>query len=155
MSLSLGVQAEQLSVGSDFPRVTLLDWEGASVELRDDREEIVVVEFWASWCTPCRSILPEVAALVRERAQGMHVYAVNIDRDREKADAFLRQHLRTVPESMTLLRDPGGQLLSRFGAPGMPAVYCVQGGVVRLVEAGAQPGLVKRLRALVDEATVP
>lgn len=151
--LAAGARAEHLSVGDSFPEVTLLNWDGAPVEIRDDTEQIAVIEFWASWCAPCRSILPEVAALASEHSEGVHVYAVNIDRDRGKADDFLRQHLPVIPRSMILLRDPGGELLARFGAQGMPAIYCAQEGVVRLVEAGAQDDLVERLRELIEEAT--
>jgi thiol-disulfide isomerase/thioredoxin len=129
-------QAAAVHVSDRLPVVTVSDWHGDEVQLAPPRTGLLVIDFWASWCQPCRAALPELNALAqRYGADGLQVVAVNIDKARAPADAFLQTY---VPAPvMTLLRDPGGGALARYGAAGMPALYVVDPhGVVRLVESG-------------------
>jgi cytochrome c biogenesis protein CcmG/thiol:disulfide interchange protein DsbE len=123
-------------VGDGLPAVTLFDWQGGAVDLAALRPRVMIVDFWASWCLPCREALPELNAIgQRHAAAGLQVVAVNIDKARAAAETFLQSRVPTP--AMTLLHDPTGAALARYGAAGMPALYVVdQRGVVRLVESG-------------------
>ena len=134
-----------------FQHVTLSDWQGDTAQLAAPPAGVMIIDFWASWCQPCRAALPELNAIAqRYAADGVQVVAVNIDKARAPADAFLKTYVPAP--AMTLLRDPGGSGLARYGASGMPALYVVdQGGVVRLVESGFTVEKLRTVEALVGK----
>lgn len=125
-----------VGVGDRTPEFTLPDWQDRPVALADFEGKVVVLDFWASWCAPCKAALPALDAIARRHAaEGLAVIAIDIDTDRAAAQRFITER---VPETaMTLLRDPGGDLLARFGASGMPTLYVLdRGGTVRAAESG-------------------
>jgi thiol-disulfide isomerase/thioredoxin len=128
--------AGTIAAGDRLPAFDLATWDGARLASSAVAGKPVIVDFWASWCVPCRTALPALDAVARRlRDRGVMVVAVNVDRDRAKADAWLAERL---PErALTLAHDPEGAFLARCGAGGMPAVYVVDGdGIVRFVESG-------------------
>jgi thiol-disulfide isomerase/thioredoxin len=141
--------AGAVGVGDPLPAVTFSAWQGDTAQLAAPPGGVTIIDFWASWCQPCRAALPELNAIAqRYAADGVQVVAVNIDRAREPADAFLKTYVPAP--AMTLLRDPGGRGLARYGASGMPALYVVdQGGVVQLVESGFTVEKLRTVEALV------
>jgi thiol-disulfide isomerase/thioredoxin len=137
-----------VDVGDRAPDFTLRDWHDRPVALADFRGRVVCLDFWASWCAPCKAALPALDALARRHAEaGLAVLAVNIDTDRAAAERFLVERL---PDSaMTLLRDPGGDLFKRLGAAGMPALYVLdREGTVRAVESGYEVGTLDEIEQL-------
>jgi len=136
LSLASVVHAGQLRIGDSLPGATLSDWQGDSVDLADLRGKVVILDFWASWCEVCRTALPELDALARRhRGDPVAIVAVNIDRDRARADQFLSDHL--PQRHLMLLHDLKAELMARFGAGGMPTLYVVdRDGTVRDVKAG-------------------
>lgn len=143
--------AEAVRVGDGLPAVRLSDWQGDDVQLVASRAGVMVIDFWASWCQPCRTALPELNAIAqRYAADGLQVVAVNVDKTREPADAFLKTYVPAP--AMTLLRDPGGAGLAHYGAAGMPALYVIdQRGVVRLVETGFTVERLRTVEALIGK----
>jgi thiol-disulfide isomerase/thioredoxin len=150
VSVATGVQAV-VRVGDELAAVTLVDWQGRAVKLAATPGQVTLVDFWASWCQPCRDALPRLDALSRRyAAEGLRVFAINIDQTRAPADAFLQAHLPTP--AMTLLHDPDGVVLARYGAGGMPALYVVdQRGIVRLVETGFTADKLREVERLVAD----
>lgn len=139
-------------VGEAAPAFTLPDAAGRTVTLESLRGRVVVLDFTASWCTACRTALPELEALgTRYAARGVTVVTVAIDADPKDADRFLTE---VVPNStMTVLYDTTARLLSRFGASGMPAHYVLdREGVIRFVSAGFTPDRMAAIAAAVDRA---
>jgi cytochrome c biogenesis protein CcmG/thiol:disulfide interchange protein DsbE len=130
------VHAHSVRVGDHAPAFRLAARSGDIVTLDALRGQPVVVDFWASWCVTCRTALPALDALVARRPAGsIRLLAVNVDRDRAAAEAWLAR--RPLSPQTTVLFDPEGNLLSRFGAEGLPALYVIDGdGVVRDVESG-------------------
>jgi thiol-disulfide isomerase/thioredoxin len=128
-----------VGVGDALPAFTLTAWDGTPLASSDVAGKPLIVDFWASWCVPCRAALPGLDGVARRLGdRGLVVLAVNVDRDRKKADAWLAERL--PDRRMTLLHDPEGRLLARVGAGGMPAVYVVdRDGVVRFAESGYAP----------------
>lgn len=93
------------------------------------RGKVVLVDFWASWCEPCRQSFPWLNAMQAKYAdRGLVVIGVNVDRDRTDADRFLHD----VPAEFRIVYDPTGVLASRYDLPGMPVSYVIgpQGDIV-------------------------
>src|SRR5262245_14348521 len=78
--------------GDRAPDFTLRDTKGNTVKLSSLRGKVVVLDFWASWCGPCKKELPALAGLSKKWAQAgkpVAVVTVNIDKDRANAEKFL------------------------------------------------------------------
>jgi thiol-disulfide isomerase/thioredoxin len=91
-----------------------------SLDLARHRGHVVIVDFWASWCKPCRQSIPWLNAM-RERyaASGLTIIGVNVDAERSDADRFLRD----VPIEFEVVFDPKGDLARQFKVQGMPSSY--------------------------------
>jgi cytochrome c biogenesis protein CcmG, thiol:disulfide interchange protein DsbE len=86
------------------------------------RGKIVLVDFWASWCEPCRHSFPWLNAMQAKYGdRGLVIIGVNVDRDRAAAERFLRD----VPAAFRIVYDPAGALASRYDVPGMPSSYVI------------------------------
>jgi thiol-disulfide isomerase/thioredoxin len=100
------------------------------LDLTAYRGKVVVVDFWASWCTPCRQSFPWLNAIHERYAdRGLVVLGVNVDRDRAQADGFLRE----VPAQFPILYDSSGTLATRYKLMGMPTslVFGPDGELIR------------------------
>ena len=90
------------------------------LNLEQHRGKVVLVDFWASWCTPCRQSFPWLNELqAKYGEQGLVVIGVNVDRTHEDAARFLRD----VPAKFSIVYDPEGALASRYEVPGMPSSF--------------------------------
>lgn len=94
----------------------------ATLDLSAYRGKVVMVDFWASWCTPCRRSFPWMNELrSRYEEAGLVILAVNVDSDRREADRFLAQ----TPAAFDILWDPEGEIASDFGVIAMPSTYII------------------------------
>jgi cytochrome c biogenesis protein CcmG/thiol:disulfide interchange protein DsbE len=84
------------------------------------RGKVVLVDFWASWCEPCRHSFPWLNAMQAKYAdRGLVVIGVNVDREQADAQRFLRE----VPAGFEIVYDPNGSLATQYEVPGMPSSY--------------------------------
>ena len=106
----------------------------AHLDLQGLHGHVVYVDFWASWCTPCRQSFPWMKALESAyRSQGLSVIAVNLDHDRQDAERFLE----TFQPNFAVVFDPAGALAQRFKVLGMPtSVLIDREGRVRYQHVG-------------------
>jgi thiol-disulfide isomerase/thioredoxin len=89
------------------------------LELTQHRGKIVLVDFWASWCEPCRHSFPWLNEMQAKYGDRLVVIGVNVDRERADAERFLAQ----VPAQFEVIYDPNGELASRYDVMGMPSSF--------------------------------
>ena len=83
---------DALAVGAPFPDFAEKDLDGKPISVAGFKGKVVLVDFWATWCVACRLELPNVIATYKKHhAEGFEIIGVNLDSDRDKLDAFLKQ----------------------------------------------------------------
>jgi len=129
---------EALSIGQPMPDFTLTDRSGAKVTLSQvvKQNKIVAINFWASWCGPCRLEMPGFEKeYASKRAQGFALLAINEDERREAMDEYLTR----APVTFPVLLDTDGAVMKRFGVRALPTTVIVGGdGKIRMVTEGMQ-----------------
>ena len=138
------------SAGQKAPDFNLAARSGGRVSLRELAGKVVVVDFWASWCEPCKAELPELEKLHKQLAtQGVVVVAINIDQDRANGERLAQKLGLTLPVGL----DPTGKVAETYDPPKMPSSYVIdRRGVVRFVHAGYDgAGDVARLRREIQQ----
>jgi cytochrome c biogenesis protein CcmG/thiol:disulfide interchange protein DsbE len=126
--------AGALESGSRAPEIELSDLEGKVVKLSDLKGKVVLVDFWASWCAPCREELPVLEALHHKyAAEGLVIVGVNADSERDNMTKFLRR----TKLSFRVVHDVERKVAGRYAPSKMPSSYLVdRNGLVRYVHAG-------------------
>lgn len=149
LSLSSLVQAAAV-VGEPAPAVDLPQLAAEdSLSLSQLRGKVVYLDFWASWCGPCRVSFPILEQLRNELGpQGFEVYAINVDEVEADALGFLAE----VPVSYPVVRDGSGATPQTWGILGMPTGYLIdREGVVRNIHQGFKKSDGAVLRAEIVE----
>lgn len=125
--------ARAVTVGEVAPPLRAQDSDGRWHNLQELRGKVVYVDFWASWCAPCRKSMPMLDRLQRQWSEDLVVIGVNVDAERNDALEFLQ----STPVGFPIVFDPRGEWPERFAAPGMPTGYLIdRAGVVRHVKVG-------------------
>jgi cytochrome c biogenesis protein CcmG/thiol:disulfide interchange protein DsbE len=115
------------------------------------RGQVVYVDFWASWCAPCRHSFPWMSRMQGELgADGLVVIAVNVDHAYADAERFLEAH---VPR-FGIVFDPDGRLAEKFGVQGIPTSFLIdRSGHIQWKHEGFQlrdrDALERQIRSLV------
>jgi thiol-disulfide isomerase/thioredoxin len=119
------------------------------VGLADARGKVVFVDFWASWCSPCREAMPQYEKLYASLAHdAFTILAVNVDETRGDAEKFLAAH----PVDYTVVLDPAGDVPKAYGLIGMPTSYLIdRNGVVRWRGQGFKSADVTVLRQQIEQ----
>ncbi len=93
-----------------------------NVKLSDSKGKLVYLDFWASWCGPCRQSFPWMNALQEKyRSQGFEIIAINLDTNYQDAQKFLA----VTPAKFTVAFDSKGLTPRQYGVKGMPTSYLV------------------------------
>jgi len=147
--LSIGGMAHGDSTpGFDLPRLQ----GNEKVSLADLRDKVVYLDFWASWCGPCRESLPLYEQMASSLAgQPFVLIAINLDENRDDAQRFLQNH----PVSYSVLSDPAGLSAADWQIKAMPTSFLLdRDGTIVRQWAGFRPSHIEdienEIRALLE-----
>jgi peroxiredoxin len=144
---ALTVQAEP--VNTPAPDFTLESRSGDNIRLEDHRGEVVMLNFWASWCGPCRQEMPLMDDIYsRYQDLGFTILAVNVDENRDEALRFLE----SVPVNYPILYDPESSVSELYEVPAMPTTVMIdRDGQARYIHYGYKPGYETEYEAQIRE----
>ena len=143
--------ASALNVGDTAPNVTLpASTPATTVDLAKLKGKIVYVDFWASWCGPCKQSFPWMNDMhAKYAARGLEIVAINVDGKQADAERFLA----TTTAKFTVAFDAKGQTPKQFDVKAMPTSYLIGGdGKVLLIHAGFRDADRAALEATIDNA---
>lgn len=123
------------AVAGESPTLTLHRMDGRPFSLQSLKGKVVVLDFWASWCVPCRTSFPFFDALQRkDAARGLDVVGLTLEESDESIAAFLD----AIPVDFSIVRDPSGKAGEAFGVVAMPTTFLIDrdGRVAARFEGG-------------------
>src|SRR5581483_3690498 len=127
-------------VGRAAPDFVLRRLDGSSVRLSDLRGKVVLINFWATWCGPCRAEMPEIVkAYAADQPRGLEVLSVDL----QEADTAVRDFSEQFGMTFPVVIDRSGQVAETYhvGAAGLPTTFFIdRDGVVRVAKPGAMTG---------------
>jgi cytochrome c biogenesis protein CcmG, thiol:disulfide interchange protein DsbE len=123
-----------LEAGQRAPELAATGTNGLSLRLGALKGQVVLLDFWASWCGPCKKSFPWMNEMQEKYGpKGLRIVAINLDERREDADRFLAQ----VPAKFTIGFDSQGGTPGAYGVKGMPSSVLIgANGFVDSLHAG-------------------
>ena len=110
------------STSETAPNFTLATLSGEELSLSDYRGQIVMVNFWASWCPPCNAEMPAMEAFYQTyQDEGFAIIAVNVKENHDTVQTFVDEKELTFPVAL----DASGETAARYGISGMPTSFFV------------------------------
>jgi peroxiredoxin len=135
------------------PPFTLTAKGGSSVSLAQYKGQVVMINFWASWCGPCREEMPLLESIYKKYNKlGFTMIGVNVEPDSKAADEWLK----ATPVSFPILYDTDSKVSKLYEVAGMPSTVIIdRNGNLRKLHRGYKPGdeneYLDSIRALIRE----
>lgn len=121
------------AVGSAAPDFELQNLKKETFSLSEMQGRIVVLNFWATWCEPCKLEMPYFEKLHKAGRSDLEIWGVNFDEPPQQVENFIEE----LDLSFTILLDPGGNVQEKYRVRGYPTTYVIdQDGVVRFHHIG-------------------
>lgn len=136
------------AVGQLAPAITGTLVSGSDpVDLERLTGRVIILDFWATWCGPCRMVMPQLDRLhQRHHGRGLTILGIS-----DQPTSVLRAHLQRSPVHYTIAGD-GGPTLRRYRVRGIPTLVVIdKGGKVRHISSGVSRGELQRLDRLVSQ----
>jgi thiol-disulfide isomerase/thioredoxin len=141
-------QQGALEIGRPAPTFSLADLNGRKVSLDQFKGKVVMLDFWATWCGPCRMTMPLLENLQKEYANTMVLLAINLQ---EPGDA-VRDYVREQNLHSQVLLDEEGIVGQTYGAEAIPMQVLIdKGGIVRDIMTGFNQRMATRLRSEIEK----
>jgi thiol-disulfide isomerase/thioredoxin len=137
-------------LGEPAPEFSLPLLEGGTFELAAHRRKrILLLDFWATWCGPCRVVMPALVEVARAYAdRGVQYYAVNLREEPE----VIRRYLKDAGLEIAVPLDKDGSVARKYGVKGIPTMVIMgRDGRVKKVHVGSSPTLKAELSRALDE----
>jgi len=152
LSPDTSASSPKAAKGKLAPEITLNDMNGQAVNLSNYRGKVVVLNFWASWCPPCKSEMPDLDKAAQEFASGADVVLLTVnltDGSRETADSA-RKYIVDNKYSMSVLLDTQSRAANAYNIASIPTTYIIdkQGVIVNYIVG---PTTKDALHAYVDQ----
>jgi cytochrome c biogenesis protein CcmG, thiol:disulfide interchange protein DsbE len=123
--LGTAQSALALELGQTAPDFKLKG-DGETITLSELRGQFVYVDFWASWCAPCRQSFPWMNTLQRKfQDKGLHIIAINLDESDDPNSPAIRGFLAKAPANFKIAFDPAGVTPRAYGVLGMPTSFLI------------------------------
>lgn len=130
--------------GDDFPALKVMDFPGkAKVTAAKYKGKVVIVDFWASWCEPCKIELPALNKLHKKYKGKLVVIGVNVDDNLNEARSFLKDH----PVGFDLVFDKGQKNSEALGIQKMPTSFILSDGKIVKIHEAFREGDEKKIDA--------
>src|SRR5450432_1347862 len=149
------VSRAELKVGDAFPQMAAADFSGS---VPPSQGKVTLVDFWASWCAPCKASFPVYSKIQQDfSAKGLVIIAVSVDEDPASYASFIDKHKPLFPT----VHDAEHRLVAEVDVPTMPTSYLIdRSGKVRFVHVGfhgdsTDRALRTEIAALLDEKAAP
>ncbi|MDH5183222.1 MAG: TlpA family protein disulfide reductase [Gammaproteobacteria bacterium] len=134
LALLLMPMASSQAANYKAPNFSLKTLDKKTIKLSSYKGKVVYLDFWASWCEPCRKSFPWMRKLQSKyKKQGLRVITINLDKDKAELKRFLRDFRINFPVGL----DPNGKVAQRYRVKAMPSSYLIdRKGRVRYVHLG-------------------
>ena len=137
-TLTLSLPALAGPTGGPAPAFTLASRAGQDVSLAQYKGQVVMLNFWASWCGPCRQEMPLLESIYRKYGKmGFTMIGVNVEPDSNAANEWLK----ATPVSFPILYDRDSKVSKLYDVAGMPSTVIIdRSGKLRVLHRGYKPG---------------
>ena len=137
-ALAMALPALAGPAGAPAPQFTLTTRAGRDVSLTQYRGQVVMINFWASWCGPCRQEMPLLESIYKKYNKlGFTLLGVNVEPDSKAADDWLQ----ATPVSFPILYDKESKVSKLYEVAGMPSTVIIdRRGKLRMLHRGYKPG---------------
>jgi thiol-disulfide isomerase/thioredoxin len=152
-ALAISLPALAGTTGGPAPAFTLASRAGQDVSLAQYKGQVVMINFWASWCGPCRQEMPLLESIYKKyNRMGFTLLGVNVEPDSNAANEWLK----ATPVSFPILYDKDSKVSKLYDVAGMPSTVIIdRNGVLRVLHRGYKPGdeneYLDSIRALIRE----
>jgi len=136
------LSAQALSIGDTAPDFTLKSLQGKNLKLAEQRGQIILINFWASWCGPCRKEMPILQNLhTKYQDLGVAVWGVNVEQENQAGRDFLADLNLSFP----IFFDQTNTISANYQVEAMPTTVIVdRDGKVRYIFRGYKDGYEKK-----------